>query len=195
MNPPLCIDLFCGYGGWARGFLDAGFRVIGFDNERRCATRYPGEFIVADVRTLSGGKFHRAKIIVASPPCNRFTTVATRTRDPEEGLILVRHAMRIIKEANPEYWVIENVRGAFTAINRELGMRPLNAPLHKNGSCYLWGTIPSGAILPRIVKGWRRDRNAPPSMWTGSKQAPHRDSRMNSRIAYPLARALAEACI
>jgi len=31
---PLCIDLFCGLGGWAEGFLLEGWRVIGFDIER-----------------------------------------------------------------------------------------------------------------------------------------------------------------
>ncbi len=31
---PLCIDLFCGLGGWAEGFLAEGYEVIGFDIER-----------------------------------------------------------------------------------------------------------------------------------------------------------------
>jgi hypothetical protein len=34
----LCIDLFCGLGGWAEGFLSEGWDVIGFDIERH---RYP----------------------------------------------------------------------------------------------------------------------------------------------------------
>lgn len=34
----LCIDLFCGLGGWAEGFLAEGYDVIGFDVERH---RYP----------------------------------------------------------------------------------------------------------------------------------------------------------
>jgi hypothetical protein len=31
---PLAVDLFCGLGGWAEGFLAEGWRVIGFDVER-----------------------------------------------------------------------------------------------------------------------------------------------------------------
>jgi hypothetical protein len=27
---PLCIDLYCGLGGWAEGFLSEGYDVIGF---------------------------------------------------------------------------------------------------------------------------------------------------------------------
>lgn len=31
---PLAIDLYCGLGGWAEGFLAEGYDVIGFDIER-----------------------------------------------------------------------------------------------------------------------------------------------------------------
>jgi C-5 cytosine-specific DNA methylase len=34
MIKPLCIDLFCGLGGWAEGFLAEGYDVVGFDVER-----------------------------------------------------------------------------------------------------------------------------------------------------------------
>jgi site-specific DNA-cytosine methylase len=31
---PLCIDLFCGLGGWSEGFLAEGYHCVGFDIER-----------------------------------------------------------------------------------------------------------------------------------------------------------------
>lgn len=31
---PLCVDLFCGLGGWTEAFLSEGYHVIGFDIER-----------------------------------------------------------------------------------------------------------------------------------------------------------------
>lgn len=34
MRKPLCIDLYCGLGGWAEGFIAEGYEVIGFDIER-----------------------------------------------------------------------------------------------------------------------------------------------------------------
>src|SRR5579863_6187548 len=40
MAKPLCVDLFCGLGGWAEGALAAGYEVVGFDIERhRIPTR------------------------------------------------------------------------------------------------------------------------------------------------------------
>ena len=28
---PLCVDLYCGLGGWSEGFLSEGYDCIGFD--------------------------------------------------------------------------------------------------------------------------------------------------------------------
>ena len=74
-EPPLAVDLFCGLGGWAQGFLAEGYRVVGFDTERHdygdgC---YPGELVLQDVLTLRGSQFRRAACIVASPPCQEYS--------------------------------------------------------------------------------------------------------------------------
>jgi hypothetical protein len=53
---PLAIDLYCGLGGWAEGFLLEGYRVIGFDIERHDygTGGYPGQLVLQDVTTLHG---------------------------------------------------------------------------------------------------------------------------------------------
>ncbi len=50
----LCIDLFCGLGGWAEGFLAEGYDVIGFDIERHDygTGGYPGQLVIQDALTL-----------------------------------------------------------------------------------------------------------------------------------------------
>jgi len=196
---PLCIDLFCGYGGWARGFLDAGYRVVGYDNEPKCKDHYPGEFVLQDIRDLDGQSLRydnaalgtRVRVIVASPPCQRFTTVNQKNRDMEKGLVLVREAKRLIDEILPTYWVIENVRGSFTAISQALGISPFNPGAMRDASIYLWGNLPP-FIVPRVRKGWKREPG-PPGTFT-TTQPPSRDSWENSRIPYPIARAVADAC-
>jgi hypothetical protein len=48
--------------------------------------------------------------IIANPVCTEFSTVAgfNKVGDLEKGMFLVNHCLRIIKEANPKFWVLEN---------------------------------------------------------------------------------------
>ena len=49
--------------------------------------------------------------IIANPPCTHFSSVRTsakQPRDEDEGMRLVKECQRIIKEAKPKFWVIEN---------------------------------------------------------------------------------------
>src|SRR3990167_9875569 len=79
---PLCVDLFCGLGGWSTAFLDAGYRVIGVDIEDMPAKfglpRPEGDWALMkrDILTVHGREFKDAAIIVASPPCQFFSYTA-----------------------------------------------------------------------------------------------------------------------
>lgn len=169
---PLCIDLFCGYGGWARGFSDAGYRVIGFDIEPKCKSHYEangGEFVLADVRNLDGHRFAGARVIVASPPCTEFS-LHGHPFHPEikrgmPNTSMVDACWRIRKESGVPM-VLENVAGAKGYI---MGWK------YHAGAYYLWGDVPQ---LPRLRFQKNHTRN------------PH----LRALIPYPLARALAEAC-
>ena len=110
---------------------------------------------------------------------------------------LVREALRVIREARPEYWVVENVRGAIRFFRPVLG-----EPAYRDGTWYLWGRFP-GWLMPdarRHFKGGKREREcvvrSGPS--AGRVIAKHRAAWGNSaRIAmipYAIARGLAEAC-
>lgn len=48
--------------------------------------------------------------IIANPVCTEFSTAQcfTHIGDLEKGMFLVNHCLRIIKEANPIWWAIEN---------------------------------------------------------------------------------------
>ena len=48
--------------------------------------------------------------IIANPVCTEFSTARSsgKARNPEEGMFLVEHCLRIIEEAKPTFWVIEN---------------------------------------------------------------------------------------
>ncbi len=90
MKRPLCIDLFCGLGGWTEGFLAEGYRVVGFDNHRHeyGEQRYPGQLVIQDVLTINGSQFRDAAIIVCSPPCQNYSYLAmpwSRSTDPNNS--------------------------------------------------------------------------------------------------------------
>jgi len=149
--PPLCIDLFCGLGGWAEGFLAEGYRVIGFDIERR---PYPGRLVLQDVRTLDGAQFRDAAIIVASPPCQEYSYRAMPWKRakalPPPSNELFDACFRIQREATAAAghyvpMVVENVRGAEKWVG--------HARWHF-GSYFLWGDVP--ALMPKVLQSHRK---------------------------------------
>lgn len=147
---PLCIDLFCGLGGWTEGFLAEGWDVVGFDVERHVYgdQRYPAQLVLQDVRTLHGSQFRDAAMIVASSPCQEFSYRAMPWKrakalgPPLLGMELFAQAARIQREAceaSGRYipMIQENVKGAQKYVGR--------ANWHY-GSFYLWGDVP--ALMP-----------------------------------------------
>ena len=48
--------------------------------------------------------------VFANPVCTEFSTARSngKARNPEEGMFLVKECQRIIEEAKPHFWVIEN---------------------------------------------------------------------------------------
>ncbi len=164
---PLCIDLFCGLGGWTDGFLAEGWDVIGFDNHRHeyGNQRYPAQLVIQDVLTLHGSQLKRADCIVASPPCQKYSWMAmpwgrskreVRWQEWERDSLfgdrlenlnaLFSAGFRIQREASEAAghhipMVVENVKGAQRWVGR--------AAWH-HGSFFLWGDVP--VIMPAAVE-------------------------------------------
>jgi site-specific DNA-cytosine methylase len=146
----LMLDLFSGLGGASKAMKERGWQVITVDIDPKF-----NPSIVADIR-----EFHydgdRPDLVWASPPCVEFTlTVLPRSwvkRKPNPDIALLKEAQRVIAEANPRYWVIENVRGAVPYFNAILG------PVKKKvGNQYLWGEFPIFDTPPKLGKryGWK----------------------------------------
>lgn len=164
-----CLDLCCGLGGWARGFIDAGWMVVGADI---CPVSYPGHFILADVRDLEARDWRGVDLVVASPPCEEFSRHDmpwTRAKNPPPpDLSLVAACYRLAGALGVPL-VLENVRGAQPWLGK--------APAHY-GSRYLWGDgVP--ALLPF----------APPSR---KERLSSTQCRERALIPYELARWIAE---
>jgi DNA (cytosine-5)-methyltransferase 1 len=107
------LDLFCGAGGAAKGYADAGFEVIGVDWKPQ--PNYPFQFIQADVLTLLTDGNHpdydgwyAFDAIHASPPCQAFSTQSQfRHKHPR----LIAEVHWLLSTTGLPY-IIENVEGA-----------------------------------------------------------------------------------
>lgn len=132
----LMVDLCAGLGGASASFKEAGWDVIRVDIEERFQPE-----IVADVMELKGSDitYLEPTLVWASPPCTEFARESMpwcRT-GKEPSLDLVHACIRIIRELEPRYWVLENVRGAQKWLKNSLGGR-----VKKVGPFYLWGNFP-----------------------------------------------------
>jgi len=121
------VDLFCGAGGFSRGFRDVGFRIVlGVDNDPVCVRTFSFNFPEAvtlqeDVRYISGRDIlkivkDRPDIVIGGSPCEPFTGVnPNRLPDPLDRLYvdelgqLTLHFIRLVGELQPKVFVLENV--------------------------------------------------------------------------------------
>ncbi len=161
---PLAIDLCCGLGGWAESLLAEGYDVIGVDIERHeyGEHRYPGLLVIQDVRTLHGSQFKDAALIVASPPCQKYSYMAMPWKRAKAQAAAIRadtsgkmladlnclfdacfriQAQASLAAGRHVPMIVENVRGAQPWVGRSRWAF---------GSFHLWGDVP--ALMPMTAK-------------------------------------------
>jgi DNA (cytosine-5)-methyltransferase 1 len=108
-NKPLLLDLFCGAGGAAMGYYQAGFEIIGVDIKSQ--PHYPFEFIQANAMEYAALHGHEFDAIHASPPCERWSSITATGGNPEQWPDLISPLRPILQSLQKPY-VIENVEGA-----------------------------------------------------------------------------------
>ena len=116
---PKLLDLFCGAGGAARGYVDAGWECIGVDYARQ--DNYPYEFHQLDVMGLDLAQlvaWEGFQAIHASPPCQSYS-MATSHLASWDRPKLIEPLREMFSELDIP-WVIENVNGA--PLDRQRGI-------------------------------------------------------------------------
>lgn len=108
-------DFYAGGGGWSLGLTLAGLSqvmsaeiwpVANRTREWNFGTTEPR----IDIRKLTPSSVPDCELIVGSPPCTQFSYANKGGNgDLSDGMVDVRSFLRIIREKQPKYWVMENV--------------------------------------------------------------------------------------
>lgn len=121
---PVLLDLFCGAGGAARGYQQAGFYVVGVDIEPQ--PRYAGdEFIQADAMNFE--TMRHIDAVHASPPCQGYSVMRRLPWLKDREYPMLIEVVRAKLDCWGLPYVIENVA---------------TAPLHGNFLCGLMFGLP-----------------------------------------------------
>ncbi len=135
------LDLFCGVGGAAMGYHQAGFEVVGVDI--RPQPRYPFKFIQADCLALDPAFVASFDVIHASPPC-QVHSITAKIHGNSRGHLDLIPETRAMLVASGRPYVMENVPGAplidpIMLCGTMFGLRVFR---HRHFECSFWTLTP-----------------------------------------------------
>jgi DNA (cytosine-5)-methyltransferase 1 len=129
------IDLFCGAGGFTLGLQRAGFSVrLAVDSWDQAIGSYQSNFshlaLCQDVHALTGRKLLKASglepggldLLVGGPPCQGFSIQRVGTDVDDRNALVLEYA-RLVCQARPRYFIMENVPGLLGQRGRALFAR------------------------------------------------------------------------
>lgn len=146
MVQPAVLDLFCGVGGSALGFVRAGFRIVGAaDIDPDACTTYAALIgvkpLCIDLSSLAPREAAQiwnlrpfeVDVLLGCPPCQGFTRMrnAEGRKDPRNRLVLT--FLDYLEYFRPRFLVFENVPGLIRTSHGLLYYRALYQGLERLG--------------------------------------------------------------
>lgn len=125
MQSKKIIDLFCGCGGFSKGFEDAGFEVaLAIDNWNDAietfninhkrpvgVTKNIYDFTNDEIKMFAND--NNVVGIIGGPPCQGFSMVGKREESDERNTLYLQY-VRFVEQIKPEFFILENVKGLLT---------------------------------------------------------------------------------
>ncbi|WP_395154672.1 DNA cytosine methyltransferase [Ilumatobacter sp.] len=126
------IDLFAGCGGMTQGFVDAGFTpVMAIEMNPHAAATYAANFdpdlthtLCADISEVATADIPAADVVIGGPPCQGFSALGRQKKDDPRNKLWMEY-VRVVRAAQPEFFVLENVdrfmaSGEFELLSHEV---------------------------------------------------------------------------
>lgn len=107
---PRLLDLYCGAGGAARGYVAAGYDITGVDIAPQ--PNYPYAFVQADALQYAVEHGHEYDVIHASPICRGYSRARYLAAGNRKTWPLDIGRVRTVLRGLSRPYVIENVEGA-----------------------------------------------------------------------------------
>ena len=124
------IDLFAGAGGISEGFVMNGFELVSaneieknyFETYKYNHSKYtdPDNFILGDItlpeikqQIIDTARNKKIGVVVGGPPCQGFSTAGWRDPNDKRNQ-LFKEFVEVVREIQPEFFVMENVLGILT---------------------------------------------------------------------------------
>ena len=115
----ILLDLFSGVGGFHLGLEQAGFefeKVYFSEVDKYAISVYEHQFKEAiGVGSVTDVSEITADVITFGSPCQDFSLAGKRAGMAGERSSLISHAIRIIAESKPKFFIWENVKGTFSS--------------------------------------------------------------------------------
>jgi DNA (cytosine-5)-methyltransferase 1 len=149
------LDLFSGIGGFHLGLEKAGFKVNSYNSEidKYANQVYKHNFknsnYVGSVTDVRGSELPRINAITFGSPCQDFSIAGSRKGMGGERSSLITEAIRLIEECRPDFFIWENVKGAFSSNNRQDFAAILQAFANIGGYRLEWQLLNTKWFLPQ----------------------------------------------
>ena len=193
------LDLFSGLNGWSDTFKERGHEVFTVDFDPRF-----GADLTRDVGLLMPWDLPwRPDIILASPPCEKFSVMgigrnwhhdgSPKTPEAAEALRLVERTLYLIDKLQPAFWIMENPRAKLRVLPPMVDLERRTVTYcqygeHRMKPTDLWGHFPPSLELhPACKNGAPCHTRAVRGSRTGTQGM---DAVESAKIPAPLALAV-----
>lgn len=150
------LELFSGIGGFSKGLIEAGFEIKKHnfsEIDKHAIANFKYNFknaeSIGSVTDIRGDEIERPNIITFGSPCQDFSLAGKRKGMEGQRSSLILHAIRLIRECRPDFFIWENVKGAYSSNNGADFWGIIQAFINIRGYRLEWQLLNTSWFLPQ----------------------------------------------